>query len=133
LLKFKYGTNMKKLLFIIISFSLLLLSCSENSNNEANTVKKISVANQKITFEVEGMVCKMGCGGSIRKALLETKSVSSVDVDYQEDRTKQIVSVFYNKGQINKSAIVKLLETINDKQFKIAVIDEQAIAPRKTI
>jgi len=124
---------MKKLLFIIISFSLLLLSCSENSNNEANTVKKISVANQKITFEVEGMVCKMGCGGSIRKALLETKSVSSVDVDYQEDRTKQIVSVFYNKGQINKSAIVKLLETINDKQFKIAVIDEQAIAPRKTI
>ena len=45
---------MKKLLFIIISFSLLLLSCSENSNNEANTVKKISVANQKITFEVEG-------------------------------------------------------------------------------
>jgi len=124
---------MKKLLFIIISFSLLLLSCSENSNNEANTAKKISVANQKITFEVEGMVCKMGCGGSIRKALLETKSVSQVDVDYQEDRTKQIVSVFYNKGQINKSAIVKLLETINDKQFKIAVIDEQAIAPRKTI
>ena len=124
---------MKKLLFIIISFSLLLLSCSENSNNEANTVKKISVANQKITFEVEGMVCKMGCGGSIRKALLETKSVSSVDVDYQDDRTKQIVSVFYNKSQINKSAIVKLLETINDKQFKIAVIDEQAIAPRKTI
>jgi len=124
---------MKKLLFIIISFSLLLLSCSENSNNEANTVKKISVANQKITFEVEGMVCKMGCGGSIRKALLETKSVSQVDVDYQDDRTKQIVSVFYNKGQINKSAIVKLLETINDKQFKIAVIDEQAIAPRKTI
>jgi copper chaperone CopZ len=124
---------MKKLLFIIISFSLLLLSCSENSNNEANTAKKISVANQKITFEVEGMVCKMGCGGSIRKALLETKSVSQVDVDYQDDRTKQIVSVFYNKGQINKSAIVKLLETINDKQFKIAVIDEQAIAPRKTI
>jgi copper chaperone CopZ len=124
---------MKKLLFIIISFSLLLLSCSENSNNEANTVKKISVANQKITFEVEGMVCKMGCGGSIRKALLETKSVSQVDVDYQDDRTKQIVSVFYNKSQINKSAIVKLLETINDKQFKIAVIDEQAIAPRKTI
>ena len=124
---------MKKLLFIIISFSLLLLSCSENSNNEANTVKKISVANQKITFEVEGMVCKMGCGGSIRKALLETKSVSSVDVDYQDDRTKQIVSVFYNKSQINKSAIVKLLETINDKQHKIAVIDEQAIAPRKTI
>jgi len=124
---------MKKLLFIIISFSLLLLSCSENSNNEANTVKKISVANQKITFEVEGMVCKMGCGGSIRKALLETKSVSQVDVDYQDDRTKQIVSVFYNKSQINKSAIVKLLETINDKQHKIAVIDEQAIAPRKTI
>ena len=124
---------MKKLLFIIISFSLLLLSCSENSNNEVNTAKKISVANQKITFEVEGMVCKMGCGGSIRKALLETKSVSQVDVDYQDDRTKQIVSVFYNKSQINKSAIVKLLETINDKQFKIAVIDEQAIAPRKTI
>jgi hypothetical protein len=124
---------MKKLLFIIISFSLLLLSCSENSNNEANTVKKISVANQKITFEVEGMVCKMGCGGSIRKALLETKSVSQVDVDYQDDRTKQIVSVFYNKSQINKSTIVKLLETINDKQFKITVIDEQAIAPRKTI
>ena len=121
---------MKKLLFIIISFSLLLLSCSENSNNEANTVKKISVANQKITFEVEGMVCKMGCGGSIRKALLETKSVSQVDVDYQDDRTKQIVSVSYNKGQINKSAIVKLLETINDKQFKIAVIDEQAIAAK---
>jgi copper chaperone CopZ len=121
---------MKKLLFIIISFSLLLLSCSENSNNEANTVKKISVANQKITFEVEGMVCKMGCGGSIRKALLETKSVSQVDVDYQDDRTKQIVSVFYNKGQINKSAIVKLLETINDKQFKIAVLDEQAIAAK---
>lgn len=121
---------MKKLLFIIISFSLLLLSCSENSNNEANTVKKICVANQKITFEVEGMVCKMGCGGSIRKALLETKSVSQVDVDYQDDRTKQIVSVSYNKGQINKSAIVKLLETINDKQFKIAVIDEQAIAAK---
>ena len=81
------------------------MSCSENSNNEVNTAKKISVANQKITFEVEGMVCKMGCGGSIRKALLETKSVSQVDVDYQDDRTKQIVSVSYNKGQINKKKI----------------------------
>jgi hypothetical protein len=121
---------MKKLLIIITSLNFLLLSCSESAKNEVNTPKTISVANQKITLEVEGMVCKMGCGGSIRKALLETKSVSQVDVDYQDDRTKQIVSVSYNKGQINKSAIVKLLETINDKQFKIAVIDEQAIAAK---
>jgi len=124
---------MKKLLFIITSFSLLLSSCSENTKNEVNTAKTISVANQKITLEVEGMVCKMGCGGSIRKALLETKSVNQVDVDYKDDRTKQIVSVFYNKGQINKSAIVKLLETINDKQFKVAVLEDQAIAPKKNI
>lgn len=121
---------MKKLLITITSLNFLLLSCSENAKNEVNIPKTISVANQKITLEVEGMVCKMGCGGSIRKALLETKSVSAVDVDYQENRTKQIVSVFYNKSQINSGAIVKLLETINDKQFNIAVIDEQAIAAK---
>ena len=108
----------------------MLFSCGENTKNEVKPPHTVRIANQKLTLEVEGMVCKMGCGGSIRKALLETKSVRSVDVDYQEDRKHQIVSVFYNKNQINKVAIMKLLESINDKQFKIVVIDEQAIAAK---
>ena len=78
---------------------MLLYSCNQNTTSNA-VQKKPQVkpeqqkevhANQVALVTVEGMVCKMGCGGAIRKGLTEMGGVSSVEIEYEDDRSTQLV------------------------------------------
>ena len=50
------------------------------------------------------MVCKMGCGGSIRKALKETCAVEQVDVSYIDTLQEQTHLAFV-LGDVSKSEL----------------------------
>jgi copper chaperone CopZ len=70
-------------------------------------------------MRVEGMVCKMGCGGAIRKELLETGSVARVEVDFHEEMKSQIIVAHFDSTKINTDAIKSRIEATNDGQFKV--------------
>ena len=77
------------------------------------------------------MVCKMGCGGSIRKELLATNAVEKVEVDFVEDKESQLITVYYNNSRSSKEKLLKVINEMNDKQFTAQAISESSYISAK--
>jgi copper chaperone CopZ len=86
---------------------------------EANKEKVIP--NSSSVLAIEGMVCKMGCGASIRKALNDVGGVAKCDIDFKEERKVNLLKINYDSTYISEQKIVQLISTMNDGQFKIAI------------
>lgn len=117
---------------IILPFSIILVatavSCtSDNSKTESKTVKKTNIivktntvkADKMLTVNIDGMVCEKGCGSSIRKELLRTDAVESCEFDFQTDRKTNTVKIAFDKDKITVDKIVSILNSMNEKQFKV--------------
>jgi copper chaperone CopZ len=113
---------MKKM-FFFLCLGLLIFSCEDSSTPIKPKAKPVSSAavtpNAHVEMRVEGMVCKMGCGGAIRKELLETGSVARVEVDFHEEMKSQIIVAHFDSTKINTDAIKSRIEATNDGQFKV--------------
>ena len=79
---------------------------------------KVNV-NKTISLNIEGMVCEMGCGSSIRKALKDTKAVDRCSFDFKDERKVNVATISFDSTAINKDKIVSIISTLNDKQFKV--------------
>lgn len=106
---------------------LLFISCSQSSNKRSpkepqSKVCKTVIANSIQEMGVKGMVCQMGCGGSIRKALKETCAVERVEVNYIDTLEEQTIKVYYNKAKISPQQMLHILANVNDKQFTVRTI-----------
>ncbi len=103
--------------------ALTLWSCeAKKTVNQDKTVAKVCQpvkANTTVELGVKGMVCQMGCGGSIRKALKETCAVDRVEVNYIDSLEEQIIKVSYDRQKIAPEQMVGVLSKINDKQFTV--------------
>ena len=121
---------MKTLYFIFLS--VIFFSCNETGEKSIPvSVKKskpvIVRSNCQADFAVEGMVCQMGCGGSIRKELKMTNAVERVEVNFIEEQKVQVVHVSYDSTLINTTKMTALLNAMNDRQFKAKLISKKAI------
>ena len=125
--------KMKTALYLI--FSLLFLTACNNSTIEKKASEIVpttsNTANTKLALSVQGMVCKMGCGGSIRKELLATNAVEKVDVDFVEDNESQLITVYYNNSRSSKEKLLKVINEMNDKQFTAQAISESSYISAK--
>ena len=108
----------------ILIFTLLLsqFSCSDSNLKNDNKKEQVAISNETLVAEVEGMVCSMGCGGSIRKELKGTGAVSRVEVDFDEEKEKQTVKITYDNRLISKKEIVERIEKLNKGQFSVSII-----------
>ena len=115
---------------IYLLFSLLFLAACNNATIDKkvseNKPATSNVANTKLALNVNGMVCKMGCGGSIRKELLATNAVEKVEVDFVEDKESQLITVYYNNSRSSKEKLLKVINEMNDKQFTAQAISESS-------
>ena len=114
-----------KYIFSIL-LALLLWSCEsptakKTTDQNAKICTKVH-ANTSLNLGVKGMVCKMGCGGSIRKALKETCAVEQVDVSYIDSLEEQSITVFYDRNKIAPEQMISVLNTINEKQFEVRTL-----------
>ena len=73
------------------------------------------------------MVCKMGCGGAIRKGLTALDGVNRVTIDYDEERDEQFVTVQFDADIQDEEAIYAELETVNKGQFTVGATKSEAI------
>ena len=122
---------------IILPFILLFIaSCQSDApqNAQIDSQKLDVIAEEKkpdadyqCVAKVSGMVCKMGCGATIRKELTNLKGVSRVAVDYKEDREEQIISIFYNSSFHDEKDIYAELEKINNGQFTVGTTKSERL------
>jgi copper chaperone CopZ len=118
---------MKFLLLPTLLF--LFISCSQsNASKEKNEPQAMVcekvVPNTTVALGVKGMVCQMGCGGSIRKALKETCAVELVEVNYVDSLQEQTIKVHYDRKRLGPAQMINLLSQLNDKQFSVRTIGE---------
>ena len=121
-----------KIKIILVSLVAIVLSACDQtkSSKQVLTVKQtqdqksVVKSNTKITFEVEGMVCKMGCGGSIRKNLLQAGGVERVQVDFVEEAKSQEITVHYDSTLTDVVQLKKRIEQTNDGQFTVLSNDK---------
>ena len=106
---------MKNFILLTVLVAAVFYGCS---NNDENTKSANAVAE----FEIEGMVCEMGCGASLRKGLYETGFVSEVKVDYAEENPSNSIKVFFNKDNISTDKMIEIIESLNENQFKASLI-----------
>ena len=120
---------------IYLLFSLLFLAACNNATIDKKVSKNIpatsNVANTKLALNVQGMVCKMGCGGAIRKELLATNAVEKVEVDFVEDKEAQLITVYYNNSLSSKEKLLKVITEMNDTQFTAETISESSYTSDK--
>lgn len=121
---------MKMIFYSLIT--AVLFSCQETSEKSkplsVKKTKSIEVqANSQADFAVEGMVCQMGCGGSIRKELKMTGAVERVEVNFVEEQKEQVVHVQYDSTLISTQKMTSILTSINDRQFKASLISNKAL------
>lgn len=120
--------SMKTALYLL--FSLLFLAACNNATIDKkvseNKPATSNVANTKLALNVNGMVCKMGCGGAIRKELLATNAVEKVEVDFVEEKESQLITVYYNNSLSSKEKLLKVINEMNDKQFTAQTISESS-------
>jgi copper chaperone CopZ len=117
---------MKVKIILVVAVALVLNSCNQTSSSKqvlAVKQKQEQIpavkSNTKITFEVEGMVCKMGCGGAIRKTLMHAGGVQRVQVDFVEEAESQAITVHYDSTLTSISQLKKRIEQTNDGQFTV--------------
>ena len=122
--------------FILPFILLLIASCQSDATQVAHidpqeldviAEEKKPEADYQCVAKVSGMVCKMGCGATIRKELINLKGVSRVAVDYEEDREEQIISVFYNSSFHDEKDIYAELEKINNGQFTVGTTKSERL------
>jgi mercuric ion binding protein len=116
---------MKKSILIILAIGALTLSCSDSKSSEATVTATEKnqeipvVANRMLTLEIEGMTCVMGCGGSIRSELAETKAIESCEFDFEQGRDKNIAKIAFDKDKITVDKIIDIVAKMNKGQFSV--------------
>jgi len=107
---------------------ILVIGCSETKKNVADkktiatvTKKEKVTPNATSTLSIEGIVCKMGCGASIRKALNDEGGVANCEIDFEEERKVNVLKINYDSTLISQQKMILLLSSINERQFKVAV------------
>lgn len=123
-------------LFLLIPLSaLFFVACTTEDNSKI--IRKVShkttfsspkiEVNRMLTMEIEGMMCVMGCGASIRKELKTTNAIGNVEFDFEKDRKTNIAKISFNKDKITADKIISIVSKMNDKQFKIGKTTSEEI------
>lgn len=107
-------------------FALLTVLFACSGGDQVESGQRIA------TFQIEGMVCEMGCGASLRKGLYETDAVEEVEVDYVEERQENFIHVHYDGSKTSADKMKGIIEGLNDGQFTCR-LEEDKPAPSSTL
>jgi copper chaperone CopZ len=113
--------NFLKSSFFVSILALNFYSCSSSSEKTEISTQKEEIipviANKMLELEIEGMMCEMGCGGSIRKALKETGGVEQCSFDFDDEEEWNKAYIKFDKDKISPDKIISLIEEMNENQF----------------
>lgn len=114
------------LLVLIVALLSIATSCTSETKTDNKVVVKTEneetakpVANKELTIEVMGMVCEMGCGGSIRKEMKATNGVTECSFDFEDEREVNVATIAFDDSKTSEDEIILALTTMNEHQFTV--------------
>ena len=102
--------SLYKNLMVVAFMGILLLSCGKTNSatkqigNNTENAEKLAVNLQKMSLDIEGMTCEIGCAKTIESKLSKTEGVVMASVNF--DEKSGIVEFDANKTNANKIAAV---------------------------
>ena len=119
---------MKKFLYLpILALTLFACTCDDTCDPEAEAeataqaeVTVTAVADKMMTMEVSGMMCKMNCGGSIKKALKSTTGVTDVEIDFEDGREINLAKVSFDSKLVNEQQMMEAVTSLYDNQYSVS-------------
>ena len=103
------------LLFILLFVVLVFTSCKnkveDQSINDNNSVKseKLAVADvKKVSLNIEGMTCEIGCARTIQSKLSKTEGIKFAKVNFE----KKNGIVEFDANKVSEKEIVSVVEQI---------------------
>ena len=96
-------SNLLKNIVVIAFMGVFVLSC-----NEVNNEKELAVNVKKISMDIEGMTCEIGCAKTIESKLSKAEGVSIVSVSFEDK--KGIIE--YDANKTDEDKIVAVVQEI---------------------
>ena len=123
-----------KILLLFFIFIFAFNSCNNESNEiivkkeRVKTTKKSQkvIPNKSLKVKVSGMMCEMGCGGSIRTELKTNGGIDRVIYTFVEGEEEQYAEIRYDDRLTDQSKIVNLIESIQEGKFKVTKVIENS-------
>ncbi len=101
-----------KSIFFLSLVVIVFFSCAKTTSSEAKIAvketKEMAVNLKKVSLDIEGMTCQIGCAKTIQSKLAKTEGVNYVLVNFEEK--KGIVE--YDTNLLSEKDIVKTVEKI---------------------
>ena len=105
----------------ILSFGLIFVVSSCGRNNQDNVVSAPSASIIAVDYNIEGMVCAMGCAKTIEKEVQNMQGISLCNVNYEEGKAH----IEYDKGYLTEEDIITKIEGIARNQYKVTPIEKE--------
>ena len=118
---------MNKLLkFVFVWLALLFVVPSVSSYAQTETTSQ-ELSLSKMSMNIDGMTCMMGCARSIEVELRNIDGVRDAVVDFNA----ATASVDYNSTETSESALVDFVNSYRKGAFKASLISEKGTSSSK--
>ncbi len=104
--------------------ALTWMSCGGPSADMVPTVYEethVEGAMERTVAEmsVQGMMCEVGCVAKVRKELLEVPGVATATIDFEKDRSVNVVKVEFDPEVVDAEALVAKVKAIGDGMYPV--------------
>lgn len=118
--------------FFSVLATIIFMSCAGPQSNNAAVPVDVEVSRKTMQSEVvktvanlsiDGMTCAAGCGGKIQQELRAVNGVKTTDLDFEENRASNVVSVEYDPTKINEQDLIKCVSGIADGMYVVKSVE----------
>jgi copper chaperone CopZ len=123
----------KNIAALMLGLVVLASSCagpSSEANNATSADVKIehktmdgAEAKTVAKLDITGMTCAAGCGGKIQQELQALEGVVITDLDFQEQRASNIVSVQFDPAKISEKEMIQCVGKIADGMYAVKAVE----------
>jgi copper chaperone CopZ len=101
----------------IVLFSVLFSCGGSEVAKESNAITKIAPENVLVAnYEIEGMVCAMGCAKTIQDEIKGMDGVAACNVDFKDGKAH----IEFDKTQLTEKDIITKIEGMANGMYKVA-------------
>ena len=101
-------------LVVVLFITTLLVSCAKSENKKVDNreiaTQEIAADLKKVSLDIEGMTCEIGCARTIQSKLSKTNGVKLAEVNFSEKKGL----VEYDANMITEKEIIAAVEKIAD-------------------
>jgi uncharacterized lipoprotein YehR (DUF1307 family) len=122
---------MQKLIPVIL-ISATLFACGSPDNSATKAEPQVEITHTEINSEVNktlaklsisGMMCSAGCGGKIQQDLSAMAGVTSISMDYEDNREANVVTVEYNPTEVNELEFIQKVNSIANGKYQVKAVE----------